>query len=127
MAAVIGREFRLDVLQKVAGLTEEELLKSVEEAKRVAIVEERTTVGATVSYRFAHAFFRTTLYEENIAPRRIRLHQQVARALEEIHAGRLPEHAAELAEHFSYSTDPSDLTKAVSYGEMAAQRRHECL
>ena len=88
MAAVIGREFRLDVLQKVAGLTEEDLLKSIEEAKRVAIVEERTAAGARVSYRFAHAFFRTILYEENIAPRRIRLHQQVARALEEIHAGR---------------------------------------
>ncbi len=122
MAAVVGREFRLDVLQKVAGLTEEALLISIEEAKRVAIVEERTAVGAKVSYRFAHAFFRTILYEENIAPRRIRLHQQVARALEEVHAGRLPEHAAELAEHFSYSTEAVDLTKAVGYGEMAAQR-----
>ena len=57
---------------------------SIEEAKRVAVVEERPGVGATVTYRFAHAFFRQTLYEEMIAPRRIRLHQQVARALEEV-------------------------------------------
>ncbi len=122
IAAVIGREFRLDVLQKVSGLSEDEVFKSIEEAKRVAVVEERSAIGGAVTYRFAHAFFRTILYEETIAPRRIRLHQQVARALEEVYANRLPEHAAELAEHFSYSTDTSDLAKAVSYGEMAARR-----
>jgi tetratricopeptide (TPR) repeat protein len=122
IAAVIGREFRLDVLQMVADIPEENLLTAIEEAKNVAIIEERATVAAAVTYRFAHAFFRTILYEENIAPRRIRLHQQVAKALEEVYASRLQEHAAELAEHFSYSTEPADLTKAVSYGEMAAQR-----
>ena len=122
VAAVVGREFRLDVVQKVSGLSEEAVLNSIEEAKRVAVVEERPTVGGTVTYRFAHAFFRTTLYEETIAPRRIRLHQQVARVLEEVYASRLQEHAAELAEHFSYSTEAADLSKAVSYGEMAAQR-----
>jgi hypothetical protein len=46
----------------------------------------------------------------------------VARALEEVHARRLEEHAAELAEHFSHSTDPEDLKKAVEYAELAAQR-----
>jgi tetratricopeptide (TPR) repeat protein len=122
IAAVIGREFRLDVLQKVAGLTDDDLFAAIEEAKRIAIIEERSSLGTVVVYRFAHAYFRTTLYEENIAPRRIRLHLQVARMLEEIHANRLQEHAAELAEHFSYSTDSADLTKAVSYGEMAAER-----
>ena len=86
------------------------------------MIEERSGVGATVSYRFAHAFFRQTLYEETIAPRRIRLHLQVAKALEEIYAKRLEEHAAEMAEHFSYSSDSADLKKAVAYGEMAAKR-----
>jgi hypothetical protein len=28
-------------------------------------------------YRFGHAFFRQTLYDEIVAPRRIRLHQPV--------------------------------------------------
>ena len=71
-------------------------------------------MGGTVVYRFAHAFFRQTLYEEIIAPRRIRLHQQVARALESVYASRLDDHAAELAEHYAYSSDPSDLHKAVT-------------
>ncbi|GAG24049.1 unnamed protein product, partial [marine sediment metagenome] len=67
-------------------------------------------------------FFKQTLYEEIIAPRRIRLHRQVGKALEEVYAKRLEEHAAELAEHFSHSSDPADLAKAVSYSEMAAGR-----
>ena len=39
-----------------------------------------------------------------------------------IYASRLEEHAVELAEHFSYSSDAADLKKAVCYGEMAARR-----
>jgi tetratricopeptide (TPR) repeat protein len=122
VAAVIGRDFQMEVLQKVAGMSDDELFGALEEARKVAVIEERTGAGAKVNYRFAHAFFRQTLYEETIAPRRIRLHQQVARALEEIYKNRLEQHAAELAEHFSYSSDRSDLEKAVSYGEMAARR-----
>jgi len=122
VAAVIGRDFQMEVLQKVAGMTDDELCEALEEARKVAVIEERTGVGAKVHYRFAHAFFRQTLYEETIAPRRIRLHQQVARALEEVYNNRLEQHAAELAEHFSYSSDRADLEKAVSYGEMAAKR-----
>jgi len=122
VAAVIGRDFQMEVLQKVAGMSDDELFRALEEAKKAAVIEERPGIGAKVSYRFAHAFFRQTLYEETIAPRRIRLHQQVARALEDIYHNRLEQHAAELAEHFSYSSDRADLEKAVSYGEMAARR-----
>jgi tetratricopeptide (TPR) repeat protein len=57
-----------------------------------------------------------------IAPRRLRLHQEVARALEAQYGARREDHAAELAEHFSQSTDRADLAKAVEYGEQAAQR-----
>ena len=56
------------------------------------------------------------------APRRLRLHQQVARALERRYAGDVDAHAAQLAEHFSFSTDAEDLSKAVTYGERAARR-----
>src|SRR5439155_4375765 len=76
----------------------------------------------SVRYRFTHAFFRQTLYEEIITPRRLRLHQQVARALEQQYSGRLEEHAAELADHFAQSSDPAELSKAVQYGRLAAQR-----
>jgi hypothetical protein len=42
--------------------------------------------------------------------------------MEEVYVRRLDEHAAELAEHFSQSTEAADLEKAVRYGELAARR-----
>src|SRR5262249_18351417 len=121
VAAVCGREFRLDVLTDVAGAPEGGGGGAVEGALRAGVLEDRRQAGV-LAYRFAHAFFRQTLYEELFTPRRIRLHQQVARALERRYATRLAEHAAELAEHFAQSTDAEDLAKAVHYGELAAGR-----
>ena len=46
----------------------------------------------------------------------------MGRALEEVYAQRLEEHAVELAEHFTQSTEAGDLAKAVKYGEIAAKR-----
>ena len=120
-AAVIGQTFRLDLLQRVAEVPEDDLFAALEEAKSIAVVEEHYGVGAVTSFSFTHALFRQTLYEENIAPRRIRLHQLIGSAIEEVHAGRLEEHAGELAEHFANSSDPRDLEKALRYAEMAAR------
>jgi DNA-binding CsgD family transcriptional regulator len=122
LASVIGREFQLDVLSRVLAGPEDELEMALEEASAAGIIEERSVFGTTITYAFSHAFFRQTLYDEIVAPRRIRLHQQVARALEDVHRQRLDDHAAELAEHFAFSSDKLDLAKAVQYGEVAARR-----
>jgi tetratricopeptide (TPR) repeat protein len=121
VAAVIGREFDLDTLRSVADLKENIFVNAIKEAVKLSVLEERSQVSL-VRYRFTHAFFRQTLYEEMIAPQRLQLHQQVARSLETQYAKRLEGHAAELAEHFSQSTNPADLKKAVEYSEMAAKR-----
>jgi len=121
VAAVIGREFPMDTLKAVADIKEDAFVNDLKEAVQLSVLEERSQVGV-VRYRFTHAFFRQTLYEELIAPQRLQLHQQVARSLEKQYEKRLEEHAAELAEHFSQSTDPADLKKAVEYGQMAAKR-----
>jgi DNA-binding CsgD family transcriptional regulator len=121
VAAVVGREFRLDTVQQVADVAEEPAVQGLEEATRIGVLDEYTRVGI-VGYRFAHALFRQTLYEALSAPRRVRMHQEVASALERQYADRLEEHAAELAEHCGQSADREHLEKAVHYGELAAQR-----
>jgi tetratricopeptide (TPR) repeat protein len=121
IAAVLGREFTLPTLQAVGELTDEIAESTLEEAVRGGLLEDRSQAGL-IRFRFAHAFFRQTLYEELFSARRLRLHQQVARALEQVHADHLDEHAAELAEHFAQSTHPVDLRKAVKYGKLAARR-----
>jgi len=122
IAAVIGREFPLEVLQRIAETSEEKLFTALEEAKSTAVLEERSSMGLGTAFRFTHAFFRQILYEEMFTPRRIRTHQQVGRALEEVYARRLEDHATELAEHFAQSTERDDLLKALNYSEMSARR-----
>ncbi len=112
IAAVIGRDFDLEILRRVADLSRGRARGRPGGGAAGGRAARAGPAGA-IRYRFTHAFFRQTLYEELIAPRRLRLHQQVARALEAQYASRLEEHAAELAEHFSHSTDPADLAKAV--------------
>jgi hypothetical protein len=125
VASVIGREFHLDVLSQVLDGSEEELEAALKEASSAVIIEENSAVGASIIYRFGHAFFRQTLYDEIVAPQCIRLHQQVAHALEEVYPRRLDEHADELAEHFSFYSDTLNLAKAVQYGEVAARHATE--
>ena len=121
LAAVIGREFSLDVLEPVAGLPEDGLFRSLEESVNAGLIDDRSSVRTGVTYRFAHALFRQTLYEETLAPRRVRLHQKIGEAIESAYPDRLEDHASELADHFTNATALEDLTKAVAYGEMAAR------
>jgi tetratricopeptide (TPR) repeat protein len=122
VASVIGHDFQFQTLRRVSEVEEDALYAALEEAIGAAVIGERTSIGAVIQYRFAHAFFRQLLYEKVIAPRRVRLHQQVAIALEEQYAGHIEDHAAELAEHFSHSSDSQNLEKAINYGEMAAHK-----
>jgi DNA-binding NarL/FixJ family response regulator len=122
VAAVIGREFRLDLLVRVMPLAEDDMVAGLEEACRMTLLEEHLSGQAIVSYRFRHLLFRQTLYEELSAPRRLRWHHLIGTALEEMYSGHLEDHAAELAEHFAHSSNVPDLEKAVAYGERAADR-----
>jgi len=122
IAAVIGQEFPVPALQRVAEAEGDDLFSALEEAQWSGVIDEYLVAGAIVSYRFAHAFFRQSLYEGIIAPRRTLLHQQVAEILEDIYARNQEEHAGELAEHFSHSSNPHGLAKAIAYGDVAAQR-----
>jgi DNA-binding CsgD family transcriptional regulator len=122
IASVVGREFPIDVLARVSRLPEEDVIAALEEAIAVGLVQEQSTAGSSTVYRFTHAFFRQTLYAELSAPRRIRWHLNAAAVLEEVFAGRLTQHCAALAEHWSHSSDPADLAKAVAYCELAAEQ-----
>jgi predicted ATPase len=64
IAAVIGQEFRLDVLQHVCGPEDEVLFEALEAAQARALIGESVGFGTAVRFRFTHAFFRQTLYQE---------------------------------------------------------------
>jgi predicted ATPase len=52
VASVFGREFRLEALLRLVELPEDDVISALEEAARVALVEERPSPRGTVVYRF---------------------------------------------------------------------------
>src|SRR5262249_14191476 len=74
-AAVVGKEFGLDALERIADLEEERLLEALEEALAARVVEE--VPQAIGRYRFAHTLIRETLYQELRTLERVRRHHRV--------------------------------------------------
>jgi len=118
VAAVIGRDFDLEVLGRATSIAEEELLDILDAATAAALVRE--LANAAGRYIFAHALIQHTLYEDLGPTRRALAHRQVAVALEELCGERPGVRVGELARHWFSATQPVDLTKAIEYSRQAA-------
>ncbi len=116
MAAVIGREFGLDALERLTEIDGDHLLELIEEAEAARVIEEvqgkRTLIGR---YAFSHALIRETLYDEVSATRRVRMHRQIGETLEALYGTNADRHLAELAQHFYAAAPGGDVAKAVDY------------
>jgi class 3 adenylate cyclase/DNA polymerase III delta prime subunit len=115
VAAVLGRDFDVELLAELCANPEESLLDALDEAVQAGLVQE---TGAD-RYRFAHELVRTTLYEELSATRRRRLHRRVGEAIEKLR----PEDVVALAHQFSQAGPEADVrSRAVRYGLAAAEQ-----
>jgi hypothetical protein len=115
-AAVIGRDFQISPVDRVASLDEDESIAALEEALAAGLVLE--TPGVPGRYSFSHALVRETLYEGMSGPRRARIHRRVGEELE----SEGDRHLAELAHHFTRAADPRDAVKAVTYARRAGEQ-----
>jgi class 3 adenylate cyclase/tetratricopeptide (TPR) repeat protein len=121
MAAVVGAEFELSILQVVEVLSEGDLLSTMEEATEARLILE--VAGLAGRYRFAHALVRDSLYDGLSAARRVTLHRRVAEAIEAVHATQLDDHLPALAHHYARASTPATVTsKAVDYTARAGDR-----
>ncbi|MGK5115626.1 ATP-binding protein, partial [Geodermatophilus sp. CPCC 205506] len=121
VAAVAGRSFEWATVEQAAGRSGAEVDEAMGSALDLGLVEER----GPGRYRFTHALVRDAVYELLPGRARARAHAGVAAALEDAHAGRVAEHAAELAEHYRLAGDAharSAWTFARRAGETAAAR-----
>ena len=100
VAAVIGREFELGVLQRVSRLSVRRLADALSEAVRAGILAEDTSVPGR--YAFTHDLVRETLYQDMPAARRLVRHRTVGLVLQALFDDPGP-HLAELAHHFTQS------------------------
>jgi eukaryotic-like serine/threonine-protein kinase len=117
LAAVLGREFSLEVLEEASGRVREEVLRVVDEAAAAEVVTEvRDTPGRL---RFSHALMADVLYQDLPPSRRLGLHRRIGEMLEAYYARDPEPHLAELAYHFFQAADAG---KAIDYGQRAAER-----
>ena len=115
VAAVVGRQFELDVLERVLDVGGEELVDALEEPALGRVVEEEP--GVIGRYRFAHPLIRETIYGDLSANRRALLHRRVGAAIEALHGDRVRAYASALAHHYHAA---GDAEKAFEYHRHAA-------
>jgi predicted ATPase len=105
-ASVEGIEFTSTVLVAVLRVDELELEERLDALDRVhrliqTIGNEELPDGSLATrYRFAHALYQNTLYEDLLTKRRILLHRQAGETLARCYRGQTARIAAVLAAHF---------------------------
>ncbi len=117
LAAVIGRDFDLEVLARATTASEDELLDILDAAAAVALVGELSDTPGR--FAFTHALIQHTLYQDLGPTRRTRAHRRVAEALEDLCGHRPGARVGELARHWVAAIQPIDLTKAIYYSRQA--------
>ncbi|HEX4759849.1 MAG TPA: AAA family ATPase [Thermoleophilaceae bacterium] len=125
-AAVIGRSFRLAMLERATGVERSELLDLLDEASGAGLIrpEPGGGVGGGPSlgaFSFAHGLVRETLYAGLGSAERVRLHRAVGGAIERIY-GDDESRLGELAHHFVEAAAGSDPTEAIEYSTRAGRR-----
>jgi class 3 adenylate cyclase/tetratricopeptide (TPR) repeat protein len=98
LASVIGRQFLVRLLERIAGLTIQ-LEGLLQELKTLEIIYEMGLLPEP-AYIFKHAVIQDVAYHSLLMQRRKELHRAVGYAIEELYPDQLANHYEELAHHF---------------------------
>jgi DNA-binding CsgD family transcriptional regulator/tetratricopeptide (TPR) repeat protein len=121
VSAVIGREFRWELLKATTGLADQELLVHLSALTAAELLYARGVLPQT-TYLFKHAFTQEAAYRSLLMPRRCDLHRRVALALETLFADRLEEYYGQLAHHFLEAAEGVEVGQAIDYARRAGAR-----
>jgi tetratricopeptide (TPR) repeat protein len=113
VASVEGEQFTAEVVARVQGVSERELIGQLsgvldrqQDLIRVQGVRRFGDAGQTLSqYRFRHILFQKFLYDELDPVERVYLHQAVGNELEQLYAEDADTVALSLARHFAIAGD----------------------
>jgi predicted ATPase len=120
LAAVVGREFTLRLLARIADV-ETPLAPALQALKELEFISERS-IYPELAYMFKHALTHDVAYNSLLVQRRQVLHQMVAMAIEELYAERLPEFCEMLAYHYEQG---EVWEKALAYLVQAGQKAQQ--
>ena len=114
-AAVIGRDFELDVLAEILDEQPADLLGEIEQAMSASLLTE--TTGRPGAFRFIHALIAQALVDGLSAARRAQLHRRIAFTIEDLHGPELGDRVASVAGHLLAAGD--DHAKTIDYARRA--------
>jgi hypothetical protein len=120
VAAVVGREFNLRVLERTTPLSVGRLLDVLAEAGDAGVIAEDAATPRR--YAFVHELVRETLYDDLAAAKRLELHRAIGAVLEELYRHDLDPHLSEIAHHLSLAAPVGDVSAAVDYLVRAGDR-----
>jgi DNA-binding CsgD family transcriptional regulator len=121
MGAVIGREFRGELLREIAGFPEWGLTAHLAALTSAELLYERGLPPQT-TYLFKHALTQEAAYRSLLTMRRRDIHHRVAVTLETLFSDRLEEYYGQLAHHYWEAAQEDEVVKAVEYAVLAGDR-----
>jgi predicted ATPase len=116
--AAIEREFSYELIKRIMGLPEQELLSYLSILKDSELLYERGIYPQS-NYIFKHALTREVVYASMLAKRKKRLHEEIGNAIEELYKDSLHEHYEVLDQHYFLSENYS---RAAEYSKLASRK-----
>ena len=113
LAAVVGREFSLDILTHASHSDEESIVRALDELWERRIVREQ----GSMAYDFTHDKLREVAYDEISMPQRQLWHRRLARTLETLAADALDPVSGQIAAHYEHG---GAVEQAIPYYRRAA-------
>jgi tetratricopeptide (TPR) repeat protein len=121
--SAIEREFTYELIKRVTGRSEQELLSHLSILKDSELLYERGIYPQS-AYIFKHALTREVIYDSILTKKKKNLHEEIGNAIEELHTDRIEEQYELLAHHYGLA---EAWEKAVHFGLLAAKKAHKLI
>jgi class 3 adenylate cyclase/tetratricopeptide (TPR) repeat protein len=116
--SVIEREFGHDLIQRVTGLAEKELLSDLSILKDSELLFERGIYPES-AYIFKHALTREVVYDSILTKKKKQIHEKIASTMEDIYKDDICYHYGVLADHCIAS---ENYEKGAEYAKLEAKK-----
>jgi predicted ATPase/class 3 adenylate cyclase len=100
--SVVEREFSYELIKRISGFSEKELLSHLSALKDVELIYERGIYPET-TYIFKHALAREVVYDSILTKKKKALHEKIGNAIEELYGDSIEGYYGILAQHYVLS------------------------
>ncbi len=116
--SAIEREFSYELMKRVTGISEQELLSHLSALRDAELLYERGIYPQS-TYIFKHALTREVVYDSIMTKQRKKLHLGIGNAIEDAYRDNLDEHYEVLAGHY---VSGENWDKGAEYCRLAARK-----